>query len=87
MSIALNIKILKADKGLMQKEVYTDIGIKPAHYNKLNKVFVEPSFDILDKLTAFCGVTTDAIIHYRKATPKAITVVYKTATDQVCFMA
>jgi len=87
MSIADNIKKLREDKGLMQKEVYTEIGLKPAHYNKLEKALGEPFIDILDKLAAFYGVTIDEIIHYSKATPKAIRVEDKTASEQVRLMA
>ena len=29
----------------MQKEVYNEIGLKPAHYNNLEKGLVEPSID------------------------------------------
>ena len=87
MSIADNIKKLRENKGLMQKEVYTEIGLKPAHYNKLEKALVEPFIDILDKLAAFYGVTIDEIIHYSKATPKAIRVEDKTASEQVRLMA
>jgi len=87
MSIADNIKKLRENKGLMQKEVYTEIGLKPAHYNKLEKALVEPFIDILDKLAAFYGVTIDEIIHYSKATPKAIRVEDKRASEQVRLMA
>jgi len=87
MSIADNIKKLREDKSLMQKEVYTEIGLKPAHYNKLEKALIEPSIDILDKLAAFYGVTIDEIIHYSNATPKAVTVEDKTASEQVRLMA
>ncbi len=74
MSIADNIKKLREDKGLLQKEVYNEIGLKPAHYNKLEKALVEPSLDILEKLASFYGLTIDEIMHYSNATPKAITV-------------
>ncbi|MFA9213341.1 MAG: helix-turn-helix domain-containing protein [Candidatus Methylacidiphilales bacterium] len=87
MSIADNIKKLREDKGLMQKEVYNEIGLKPAHYNKLEKALVEPSLDILEKLAYFYGVTIDEIVHYRNATPKAITLQDKTASEQVRLIA
>lgn len=87
MSIAENIKRLREDKGLMQKEVYNEIGLKPAHYNKLEKGLIEPSIDILDKLASFYGVAIDEIIHYNNATPKAITVEDKTASEQVRLIA
>lgn len=83
MSIADNIKLLREEKKLMQKEVYNEIGLKPAHYNKLEKGLVEPSLDILEKLSAFYGVTIDEIVHYSKAKPKAVTIEDKTAVEQV----
>lgn len=87
MNIADNIKKLRKDKGLMQKKVYNEIGLKPAHYNKLEKALVEPSLDILKKLASFYGVTIDEIVHYSNATPKAITVEDKTALEQVRLIA
>ena len=87
MSIASNLKELREHKNLMQKEVYTAIGLKPAHYNKLEKGLVEPSIDILNKLAAFYNVTIDEIVNYSKATPKAVTVEDKTATEQVRLIA
>ncbi len=87
MSVAENIKKLREDKGVMQKQVYNEIGLKPAHYNKLEKGLIEPSIDILDKLAAFYGVTIDQIVHYSQATPQAVTVEDKTASEQVRLMA
>ncbi len=87
MKVAENIKKLREDKGLMQKEVYNAIGLKPAHYNKLEKGLIEPSIDILDKLASFYSVAIDEIIHYSKATPKAVTVEDKTASEQVRLIA
>jgi transcriptional regulator with XRE-family HTH domain len=87
MSIADNVKKLREDKGLMQKEVYNEIGLKPAHYNKLEKGLIEPSIDILDKLASFYNVAIDEIIHYSNATPKAVTIEDKTASEQVKLIA
>jgi len=87
MNTAENIKKLREDKGLMQKEVYNEIGLKPAHYNKLEKGLIEPSIDILDKLASFYGIAIDEIIHYSKGTPKAVTIEDKTANEQVKLIA
>jgi transcriptional regulator with XRE-family HTH domain len=83
MNIADNIKKLREDKGLMQKEVYNEIGLKPAHYNKLEKGLIEPSIDILDKLSKFYGITLDEIVHLEESTPKDITVEDKTTKEQI----
>jgi transcriptional regulator with XRE-family HTH domain len=87
MSIADNIKKLREDKGLMQKEVYNEIGLKPGHYNRLEKGLVEPSIEILDKLASIYGVSLDEIVHYSNATPKAVIVEDKTASEQVRLIA
>jgi len=87
MSVADNIRQLREAKSLMQKEVYNEIGLKPAHYNKLEKGLVEPSIDILEKLSAFYNVTIDEIIHYSKATPREVTIEDKTAVEQVRLLA
>jgi transcriptional regulator with XRE-family HTH domain len=87
MSVSENIKKIREDKGLMQKEVYNEIGLKPAHYNKLEKALVEPSLEILEKLASYYGVTIDEIVYYSNATPKAITVEDKTASEQVRLIA
>jgi len=86
MSIADNIKKLREDKNLMQKEIYNEIGLKPAHYNKLEKGLVEPSIEILGKLASFHGITIDEIVNY-KATPKTVTIEDKTASEQVRLIA
>jgi len=87
MSIAENIKKIREDKALMQKEVYTEIGLKPAHYNKLEKGSIEPSVDILDRLSAFYSITIDDIVHYSKAAPTAVTVEDKTTAEQMRLIA
>jgi len=87
MSIADNIKRLREDKDLMQKEVYNEIGLKPAHYNKLEKGLVEPSVEILGKLASFYDNTIDEIVYYSKATPKTVTIEDKTASEQVRLIA
>jgi transcriptional regulator with XRE-family HTH domain len=83
MSLADNIKRLREEKDLFQKQVAAEIGLKPAHYNKLEKGLVEPSVEILDKLATFYGVTIDEIVHYKKEIPKTITIEDKTTTEQI----
>jgi len=87
MNIADNIKKLREGKNLMQKEVYNEIGLKPAHYNKLEKGLVEPSVEILRKLASFYGITIDGIVHYSKNMPETVTVEDKTASEQVRLIA
>ena len=71
----------------MQKKIYNEIGLKPTHFNKLEKGLVNPSNDILEKLASYYDVTIDELIHYNNATPKAVTVEDKTAIKQVRLIA
>lgn len=87
MSLAGNIKKLREDKGLMQKEVAAEIGLKPAHYNKIEKELVDPSIDILDKLATYYGLTIDEIVHYKKGTPQAVSLEDKSSAEQLRLMA
>jgi transcriptional regulator with XRE-family HTH domain len=59
MSVVDNLKQFRERKNLMQKEVFNEIGLKPAHYNKLEKGLVEPYITILEKLSAFYNATID----------------------------
>lgn len=87
MTLAENIKKLREDKGLMQKEVAAEIGLKPAHYNKIEKGLVEPSVEVLDKLAAFYGVSIDDIVHFSNVTPKAVTMEDKSSAEQIRLLA
>ena len=71
----------------MQKEVAAEIGLKPAHYNKMEKGLVEPSVDTLDKLAAFYSVTIDDIVHLKNSAPKAVVMEDKTSAEQLRLMA
>ncbi|NLL53173.1 MAG: helix-turn-helix transcriptional regulator [Peptococcaceae bacterium] len=83
MKLADNIKKIREDKGFLQKQVAAEIGLKPAHYNKIEKGIVEPSVDILDKLAKFYGLTIDQVVHLEGNTPKEITIEDKGLIEQV----
>jgi transcriptional regulator with XRE-family HTH domain len=87
MTLADNIKKLREDKGLMQKEVAAQIGLKPAHYNKIENGLVEPSIETLDKLAALYGISIDAIVHLQKNAPSAVQMEDKTSAEQIRLMA
>lgn len=87
MALADKIKKIREDKGLMQKGVAAEIGLKPAHYNKIEKGMVEPSVEVLDKLAAFYGISIDDIVHFSKTTPKAVTMEDKSSAEQLRLLA
>jgi len=83
MKLAHNIKKLREEKGFLQKQVAAEIGLKPAHYNKIEKGIVEPSVDILDKLATLYGLTIDQIVHFEGNIPSEVTIEDKGLMEQV----
>ncbi len=83
MKLAENIKKLREEKGFLQKQVAAEIGLKPAHYNKIEKGLVEPSVEILDKLAKFYGISIDQLVHLEGEVPKEVTVEDKGLIEQV----
>lgn len=83
MKLADNVKRLREEKGFLQKQVASEIGLKPAHYNKIENGIVEPSVDILDKLAKFYGLTIDQIVHLEGDIPNEITIEDKGLIEQV----
>jgi transcriptional regulator with XRE-family HTH domain len=83
MNLADNIKKLREQKGVLQKQVAAEIGLKPAHYNKIEKGLVEPSVVIMDKLSQLYGVTIDQIVHLEGEVPTEVIFEDKTASEQL----
>lgn len=87
MSLAENIKKVREQKGMLQKQVAAEIGLKPAHYNKIEKGLVEPSVVIIDKLSQLYGLTIDQIVHLEGEIPTEVVFEDKAATEQLKLMA
>ncbi len=83
MNLANNIKILREQKGLLQKQVASEIGLGISHYNKIENGQREASVKILEKIATLYGITIDAIIHFEGTWPKEVTVEDKTAIEQM----
>jgi len=83
MHIGLNIKKIREEKGMMQKEIAAIAGMHPANYNKVEKGEREPSIDALDKIAKSFGLTVDQLIHFEGSMPKEVTIEDKTATEKI----
>jgi transcriptional regulator with XRE-family HTH domain len=83
MNVTDNIKKFREERGMLQKQVAAEIGLNPAHYNKIEKGMVEPSIEVLDKLAKLFGVTIDQIVHYEGNIPKEVTVTDKTTNEKL----
>ena len=87
MSLAKNIKRLREQKGVLQKEVAAEVGLGISHYNKIENGQREASVELLDKLAKFYGITIDQIVHMGKSVPKEVTLEDKTTTEQMRLIA
>lgn len=83
MSLGKNIKRLREEKGLLQKEVATEVGMGISHYSKIENDQREAAVDLLDKLSKFYGITIDQIVHMDGEVPTEITLEDKTTTEQI----
>jgi transcriptional regulator with XRE-family HTH domain len=82
-----NIKRLREEKGLLQKQVASQCGLGISHYSKIEKGQREASVELLDKLANLYGITIDQIVHMDTEVPKEVTVEDKTASEQVRLIA
>lgn len=83
MHIGKNIKKIREQKGLMQKEVATAAGIHASNYSKIEKGEREPSIDALDKISVLFGMTVDQVIHFEGKIPKEVKIKDKTVTEKL----
>ena len=72
MDLANNIKKIRVEKGMLQKQIAQELGLKPAHYNKIEKGYIEPSVVILNKIAQLFGITVDQIINLENEIPQEI---------------
>jgi transcriptional regulator with XRE-family HTH domain len=87
MTLANNIKRLREEKGILQKEVAAEAGLGVSHYSKIENGQRDASVELLDKLAKFYGITMDQIVHMDKDVPQEITLEDKTANEQVRLIA
>jgi len=85
MKIAENLKKIREQKGLQQKQVALDIGIGTTNYNRIENGQREASIEVLDKLAKFYDITIDEIVNFedKKLPPKEVVVQDKAILEQV----
>ncbi len=81
--IGINIKEIRKEKGLLQKEVAAAADLHPANYNKIEKGEREPSVKALTKIAALFAMTVDQIIHYEGEVPHEVTIEDKTTAEKL----
>lgn len=83
MNIGKNIKKIREQKGLMQKEVATATGIHTSNYSKIEKGEREPSIEALNKIARRFGITIDDLIHLEDNVPKEVTIENKIISEKL----
>ena len=83
MDLAKNIKKLREEKGLLQKQVAAEIELGVSHYNKIENGQREASVKILDRLAKLYSITIDQIVNLEEDIPTVVSVEDKTAIEQM----
>lgn len=83
MDIAANIKKLREQQGLIQKQVAAELGIGYSNYNKMENGTREPSVAELQKLAKLFNITVDQLINPDDVTPTDIVIEDKSVTEKV----
>lgn len=82
--VGKNIKKIREQKGLMQKEVAFVADMQASNYSKIESGQRDVSVEALDKIAQFFGMKVDEIIHFEDVkTPTPIKVEDKTANEKV----
>ncbi len=83
MSLAGNIKKLREDKELRQKEVANALDIGYSNYNKIENGNREISVKELQRLAEFYNISVDQTINLEGGLPKEVVIEDKQAQEQL----
>jgi transcriptional regulator with XRE-family HTH domain len=83
MNIGDNIKKIRKDKGLQQKQVALEIGVDQSNYNKIEKGSREVTVKELQKMAELFNVSIDQIVNFEGDIPKEVTIQDKTSVEQM----
>ena len=72
MNIAENIKKIREEKGLLQKQVATHIDVSKSTYSKIEKSLRDVTVIELHKIAELFNITVDQIINYDDGLPKEV---------------
>ena len=87
MQLAKNIKKIREERGMMQKEIANAIGVHPSNYSKMEKGEREFSIEVVDKLAKYFGLTIDELVHAKGKIPKEVKIEDKTANEKLHMIA
>ena len=83
MQLAENLKALRKEKGLLQKEVANAVGVHPSNYSKMEKGERDISIEVADKLAKYFGLTLDELVHMNGKVPEEVTIEDKSVSQRI----
>jgi transcriptional regulator with XRE-family HTH domain len=81
--LAHNIRKLRENKGLLQKEVALAIGVHPSNYSKMEKGERDISIEVLDKLAGYYGISLDELVHMEGKVPQEVSIQDKSTNEKL----
>jgi transcriptional regulator with XRE-family HTH domain len=87
MNLGENIKNIRKERGLQQKQVALEIGVDQSNYNKIENGKREPSVAALKQLADIFGVTLDFLVNPDKDLPQEVVIEDKAAAEQLRLIA
>jgi len=81
--VGYNLKALREQKSLLQKEVANAVGVHPSNYSKMEKGERDVSINTADKLAKYYGVTLDELVHMSGKVPDDITIIDKSTSERL----
>jgi transcriptional regulator with XRE-family HTH domain len=82
MNLTENIKKIREQKGLLQKDIYTFLKIGKSVYSKIESGGREPSVQELVLIAQLFEMTVDEVINFNDGLPKPVTLKDKTNNEQ-----
>ena len=83
MSLGANIKKIREQKGLLQKQVASELAIGYTNYNKMENGIREPSVGELQKLAGLFNMSVDQILNTDGDIPGEVTMEDKSSIEQM----
>ena len=83
MKLAENIKKIREDKELMQKDVAIHIGVDKSTYSKIEKGLREVTVPELQKMAQLFNITIDQLVNFDGNIPKEVVIEDKNAVEQM----
>ena len=68
------IKKIREEKGLIQKEVASKLGVGYTNYNKMERGYREPSVKEIQLLAKLFNITVDQLLNYEGDIPKEVSI-------------